>query len=310
MRMQLRHVVVMMGVAIMACGAADAKTVKLLAVGNSFSNNALTYFQEIVKAAGHEAVVGHAMIGGCDFDRHVRHAEAYEKDPSDPVGRPYPGKKSLQELLQQEKWEYVTIQQVSHKAPRLETFQPGADKLIAFIRKYAPQAEIVVHQTWAYRDDHPVGGAKGFVSTDDMYRKVRASYDAFCQEKGFRLIPSGDAMEAARRDPAWGKFVPDPAFDPKTAVYPALPAEKRSLHNGYSWRKDAKSGEYRLGADKFHANAPGNYLLGCVWFEFFYGTSVVGNPFVPKGVTAEDVAVLQLVAHRVVSEKHRPTVDQ
>lgn len=87
----------------LVCGTADAKSVKLLAVGNSFSNNALRYFKEIVTAAGHEAIVGHAMIGGCDFDRHVRHAEAFEKDPADPQGRPYAGKKSLQELLQQEK---------------------------------------------------------------------------------------------------------------------------------------------------------------------------------------------------------------
>ena len=306
--MRLQGMAIIVALAGLACGPAEAKSVKLLAVGNSFSNNALWFFKEIVKAAGHEPVVGHAMIGGCDFDRHVRHAEAFEKDPADPEGRPYEGKKSLQELLQQDKWEYVTIQQVSHKAPRPETYQPGADRLIAIIRKYAPQAEIVVHQTWAYRDDHPVGGTKGFVSTDDMYRKVRTAYDAFCQAKGVRLIPSGDAMEAARRDPAWGKFVPDPAFDPRTAVYPALPTEKRSLHSGYTWRKDPKSGAFRLGEDKFHANTQGIYLLGCVWFEFFYDTSVVGNAFVPKGVSAEDAAVLQRVAHRVVGEKQRPAL--
>ena len=47
-------------------------------------------------------------------------------------------------------------------------------------------------------------------------------------------------------------------------------------------------------------------MLGCVWFEFFYGTSVVDNPFVPKGLSAEDAAVLQRVAHRVAGEKQRP----
>jgi hypothetical protein len=63
-----------------------------------------------------------------------------------------------------------------------------------------------------------------------------------------------------------------------------------------------------LGADKFHANAQGEYLLGCVWFEFFYGESVVGNTFVPKGVSAADAKVLQRVAHRVVGEKQRPSL--
>lgn len=114
-------------------------------------------------------------------------------------------------------------------------------------------------------------------------------------------------MEAARRDPAWGKFIPDPTFDPKTAKYPVLPKhEKRSLHGSYSWRKDAKTGSFQLGWDKFHANAQGEYLLGCVWFEFFFGQSVVGNTFVPSAVSAQDAAILQRIAHTVVTEKKRP----
>lgn len=304
----MRMTRVLMVVVAMICGVvrAEIKTVKVMAVGNSFSRNALRFFPEIVAASGNRAVVTNAVIGGCDFERHVRHAEAFEANPDDPEGCPYPGGLSLKDMLTAEKWAYVTIQQVSHKAPKPETFQPGADKLIAYIRKYAPQAEIVVHQTWAYRDDYPKGGPKAFVSTEDMYAKIRASYDAFCREKGFRLIPSGDAMEAARRDPAWGAFVPDPDFDPKTAVYPALPNEKRSLHGSYNWKKDEKSGTHKLGWDKFHANAQGEYLQGCVWYEFFFGQSVVGNTFVPKGIDPADAAILQRVAHRVVTEKYRP----
>jgi hypothetical protein len=62
---------------------------------------------------------------------------------------------------------------------------------------------------------------------------------------------------------------------------------------------------FRLGEDKFHANTQGIYLLGCVWFEFFYGTSVVGNPFVPKA-SPPGRRRAAARAHRVVSEKHRP----
>ena len=56
----------------------------------------------------------------------------------------------------------------------------------------------------------------------------------------------------------------------------------------------------------FHANTKGEYLQGCVWLEFFFGTSAVGNSFVPKGMTAGEAAVLQKVAHRTVTEKQRP----
>jgi hypothetical protein len=293
-------------VAFCVAARAETKEVKVLAVGNSFSANALRHFGDIVKASGNTTLALNAMIGGCDFERHMRHADAFEADPNAPEGRPYPGKKSLKELLTTQKWDYVTIQQASPKSFKPETFHPHADRLIAYIKKYAPQAEIVIHQTWAYRDDHPYWGLTNF-NHDVMYKGVRAAYDGLAKDTGFRLVPCGDAMEAARLDPAWGKFVPDPAFDPKTAVYPALPKnEKRSLHGGYSWKKDAKTGEHRLGLDKFHANTQGEYLQGCVWLEFFFGQSAVGNTFVPKGMTPEDAAILQRVAHRVVTEKQRP----
>lgn len=305
--MRVNKMLLLAGV-IALCGfvRAESKTVKVLAVGNSFSNNALKYFSDIVAASGNKTVAKNAMIGGCDFERHMRHADAFEKNPDDPEGRPYPGKKSLKELLTLEKWDFVTIQQASPKSFKPETFHPHADRLVAYIKRYAPQAEIVIHQTWAYRDDHPYWGLTNF-NHDVMYKGVRAAYDGLAKETGFRLIPCGDAMEAARFDPAWGKFVPDPDFNPKTAVYPALPKnEKRSLHGGYSWKKDAKSGEFKLGWDKFHANPTGEYLLGCVWYEFFFGESVVGNTFVPKGVPSADTAILQRVAHGVVTEKKRP----
>jgi lysophospholipase L1-like esterase len=307
--MQIKKVMLMAGLAVL-CGfaRADGKTVNVLAVGNSFSANALKYFSDIVTASGNKTVAKNAMIGGCDFERHMRHADAFEADASSPEGRPYPGKQSLKELLTQEKWDYVTIQQASPKSFKPETFHPHADRLIAYIKKYAPQAEIVIHQTWAYRDDHPYWGLTNF-NHDVMYKGVRAAYDGLAKETGFRQIPCGDAMEAARFDPAWGTFVPDADFNPKAAVYPALPKnEKRSLHGSYSWKKDAKTGAYKLGWDKFHANATGEYLLGCVWFEFFFGQSAVGNPFVPKTVPAADAAIMQRIAHGVVTEKKRPEV--
>ncbi len=299
--------------ALVACAASAAEqTVRVLAVGNSFSANALKYFSDIVKASGNRTVAVNAMIPGCDFERHMRHADAFEANPEDPGGRPYPGKKSLKELLTAQKWDFVTIQQASHKSFKPETFHPHADRLIAYIKKYAPQAEIVIHQTWAYRDDHrwftereqhPEQPA----NRDVMYQGLRAAYDGLAKETGCRQIPCGDAMELARLDPAWGKFEPDAAFDSKTAVHPALPKnERRSLHNGYSWRKDKKTGTYTLGQDAFHANTQGEYLQGCVWLEFFFGQSAVGNRFVPKGMTKEEAAVLQKVAHRAVTDKQRP----
>lgn len=288
------------------CGLiqAEAEMVKVLAVGNSFSQNALKYFSDIVNASGNSTFAMNAMIGGCDFERHMRHADAFEADPNDPEGHPYPDGKSLKDLLTQEKWDYVTIQQASPKSYKPETYHPHVDRLIAYIRKYAPQAEIVIHQTWAYREDHSFWGEEG-MNTDLMYKKLRTAYDKLAEETGFRMIPCGDAFESARQDPAWGRFVPDETFDRQKAVYPETPKEKNSLHN-WGWWKVRDVAVPVLMDDRFHANAQGEYLLGCVWFEFFFRQSVLGNPFVPQGVSAEEAVKLQNIAHRVVTDKQRP----
>lgn len=293
-----------------AAGAAD-DSIRLLAIGNSFADNALTYFGDIAQAAGKQVLVGRACLGGCDLERHMRHADAFEADPNDPEGSPYAnGGKSLRQLLEQEPWDYVTIQQVSHKSFRPQSYHPHVDRLIAYIRKHAPQAEIVIHQTWAYRDDHGFWGEPG-LDADSMYRRVCAAYDALSKATGLRQIPSGDAMEAARRDPQWGPFVPDPEFDPAAATYPELPKnDVHALHNGwYGWKKDAKTGDWVLSRDCIHANREGKYLLGCVWFEFFFDRPVVGNSFCPPGMSPDDAAVLQRIAHRVVGRGIQQAID-
>ena len=256
-----------------------AGPLKVLAVGNSFSNNATRQLPALAAAAGKDLKVVRASIGGCDFERHVRHAEAYAADPESKEARPYGGK-SLQEMLKSDVWDVVTIQQVSHKSFKPETFHPHADKLIAIIRAQAPQAEIVVHQTWAYRDDHKFWGITNF-NADVMYAKVRAAYDGLAKKARLRQIPSGDAMEAARRDAQWGPFL---------AGEPPTPRPEKALH----------------GNDGYHANVKGEYLQGCVWFEFLFGETVVGNTFVPKGMTPEETAILQRIAHEVVTEGRRP----
>lgn len=298
--------------AIYAVSQASEDSIRVLAIGNSFADNALTYLSDIANAAGKQVQIGKACLGGCDLERHMRHVDAYEADPTDPEGSPYNGgKKSLPQLLQEQPWDYVTIQQVSHKSFRPETYHPYVDRLIATICKYAPQAEIVIHQTWAYRDDHEFFGEPG-LNPDSMYRGLGSAYDALSRKTGFRQIPSGDAMEAARQDSEWGSFVPDPDFDPETAEYPALPQhDKRALHNGwYGWRQDEKTGKWFLSRDCIHANREGKYLVGCVWFEFFFDTSVVENSFAPEGMSSDDAAILQRIAHRVVGGGFRQIITE
>ena len=100
-----------------------------------------------------------------------------------------------------------------------------------------------------------------------------------------------------------------PAASPKPSEYkyPDLPPQTHSLNKGYAWKADG-AGKQTLGMDGHHANTAGEYLGGCVWFEVRFGQSVVGNTFVPKGLTPADVQLLQRIAHETV-ERSRASAE-
>jgi len=276
------------------------KHVRLLAIGNSFSRNTTTYLNDLVLASGkNQLTFGHACIGGCPLEKHVLLAEAFEKDDRDPDGRPYADKTSLRDWLQKEKWDYVTIQQASIKSFDIDTYRPWAKKLCDYVKRYAPQAEVLVHQTWAYRDDDPLF-RDGDVPPEIMHQRLTQAYTTIARELGCRVIPVGDAFHAVRQLPDW-RFNTELKVDPKAYAYPKLPEQGRSLHTGWTWR--TRGDKHTLSNDAHHAGIAGQYLGACVWFEFLYGQSVVGNSFVPKGLPAGDARCLQEAAHRVLAER-------
>lgn len=52
-----------------------AKTVRILAIGNSFSQDAVEqYLHELAEAEGISTIIGNMFIGGCSLERHVKNA--------------------------------------------------------------------------------------------------------------------------------------------------------------------------------------------------------------------------------------------
>ena len=167
----------------------------------------------------------------------------------------------------------MTIQQNSLKSHNLSTYQPDAGKLAAYIKKYAPQAQLLIHQTWAYRVDDPrfkpTNPLPGDPKTqEEMYQGLTRSYDAIAEELGAKVIPVGDAFHLADTDDTWG-YRPDAKYDFKNPLHTSLPDQTHSLHVGYKKGK-AEDGKFPLSIDGHHANTAGEYLGACIFFEFLY----------------------------------------
>lgn len=298
----------LMLLAVLACAAvapltgAEAAKLRVLIIGNSFSGNAMRYFPDIAKAAGSWLEVKHLSVGGSSLETHWTMAEAALKDATDPKGRYGEGGRggTLPEALAKGPWDVVTIQQHSQKSSDQATFHPFIDHLVELIRKSAPTARLMIHDTWAYRSDDTqfgTGPQSTMASSEVMYQRISAAYATMAKQFALEVIPSGEAFHLVESDPAQ-KFVLDPAWDHKTAVFPALPDQKKSLNVGWAW--STKDGKNILVYDPKHANPRGEYLAGCVWYEALFHRTVVGNSFQPKELTPEDVAYFQQIAHTAV----------
>ncbi|HRE80142.1 MAG TPA: DUF4886 domain-containing protein [Opitutaceae bacterium] len=279
--------------------SSQAKTLRVFVAGNSFSNNATRYLPDLIKEGGHELIMGKAVTGGCSLERHWKALDADLSSSSDPAGKIYSGK-SLRENFGTEKWDVITLQQYSLQSSKPETFEPYASQLVAFFRRERPNAEILVHQTWAYRSDAAKFGliSEGGNATDNktMWERSRAAYHLMAKTHGLRIIPTGDAFWAVESDSNWSYHV-DPDFDFTSPKKPALPQQVHSLHVGYKWDKEGK-----FGKDANHANVAGEYLGALVWYGMLFDENPENVKFTPPGVDHGFAAHLRLVAQQTLRE--------
>ena len=133
----------------------------ILCIGNSFSQDATRYLHQI---SDEELYVRNLYIGGCSLETHwnniVESNEIYEYQKN---GR-MRSMTSINKALTKKKWDYITIQQVSHDSGMPHTYEPFLTNILNYIREKCPKAEIVFHRTWAYDDNSTHGG---FVNYDN-----------------------------------------------------------------------------------------------------------------------------------------------
>ena len=289
----------------------SAKELKVLMIGNSFSVCVGKYLPSIVNAGQkHKLVLTSAYIGGCPLEKHYAKLQEAEKNPAvkaykisvwDSEANPKTAKvvmSSLNEVLKNNQYDIITIQQASRKSYDYATFQPYADEIIKYIRKHQKNAEIVIQQTWAYRVDSPSFAKWGF-NQQQMYEKINNSYRTLAEKHRLRVIPMADAVQIFRAETPVKYQKPDPK-----AVYkePALPSFEGDVVGVSLWQTDRKSKVKRryVHNDYSHLNNQGHYMQAACWYAFLFNEDAEAIMFVPKNIKPQTAELLRKCAQKAV----------
>lgn len=256
-------------------GEDGREVVRILAIGNSFSEDAIDqYFHELCQAAGKRVVVGNLYIPGCPLDRHLLNARtdsaAYRfrrigLDGATITASPV----RLSNALGSDNWDFISMQQSSPLSGIYGSYAP-VKPLIEYVDSLTDGgASLMWQQTWAYSPDSSHGAFPTYKSDQKlMYDSiVSAARQVMDDNKRLTiLIPTGDAIQNAR----------------------------------------VASGDYDLTRDGYHLSIPlGRYIAACTWFEAIFGESVVGNPYYPDGLTPDQARLAQESAH-AANQLYRP----
>ena len=128
---------------------------KILAIGNSFSDDAMEHLAEILVGEGYtDFILVNLYIGGCSLDGHKARIDSGAADYSFRVNTGsgwVTESRSVQYGLTYTDWDVVTIQQVSGYSGIPESYG-NMQYIIDYVRETVdPFVKIFFHMTWAYQ---------------------------------------------------------------------------------------------------------------------------------------------------------------
>lgn len=182
------------------------KELKILAIGNSFSDDALWLLPDILKSLGiYNFRVSNLYYPGCLLESHlgniINNNAVYEFRTNRGEGWNTINETKLIDALNDDEWDYITFQQGSTKSGILESYHPLI-QIISYVKSIKPNAIFAWHMTWAYQQDYSsLAFANNYIGNQSvMYNSiVKSVKDTILQNEDIKfIIPNGTAIQNAR----------------------------------------------------------------------------------------------------------------
>ncbi len=251
----------------------DDGVLRILAIGNSFSDDGTEYLPALLENLDVDNVeVARLYVGGCTLESHMKfydNEEAaylfYHSKAGQNKWTKAEEKVTMQYALGLGEWDIITMQQASGYSGQYDSYTPHLARLIDVVKQAQPNAKLVWHMTWSYSSDsnhkHYAFYDNDQTTMDNAILKcLHTLLSEFSEIE--TVIPSGTVVKSLRD----------------------------SAINNYP--KD-------LTRDGFHmGHGAGRYALACTWYETlvkpYTGKSMMGNTLRVCGglVSVSDVVAL------------------
>jgi hypothetical protein len=248
----------------------EERIIKILAIGNSFSEDAIeNYLYDLANSAGYKVMIGNMYIGGQSLEGHWKNASennsAYQLRLIGPDGvKNSFNDRNLMEVIAGENWDYISFQEVSQLSGMIDGYQQFLPQLMNYAAALTtnPEVKFMLHQTWAYAQDSNHFGFPTYNS--DQMTMYNAIVDAVWKAKELAgidmVVPSGTAIQNGRTSYIGDKFT----------------------------------------RDGYHLNLSiGRFTAASAWFESIFG-NVLNNTFVPNMFSEYDALLAKTAASEAV----------
>ncbi len=262
--------------------ASVRRSLKILAIGNSFSMDAMrNYLYDVLKSADYDQVIlGNLHIGGCSLDMHwnniTSNSSVYQFQKNDDDGKWVHNEQYCAiDALREENWDIITVQQVSGSAGMPDTYG-NLQNIVNWVEenKTNPEAKILWHMTWAYQQDSTHESFPNYNNDQmTMYNAiVNTVQNNVLNVEGIDgIIPAGTAIQNLRQ----------------TSIGDTLTA------------------------DGYHLNdLHGDYTASLTWYAAITGESLDLVDFVPAAVTNDAFNVKRAVGRAIINPYEVSNMDE
>ena len=239
------------------------KSLYILAIGNSFSVDAMQYLYQILQELGYKDIyLGNLYIGGCTLQTHAGNVTSNSRAYTYYVNKTGSWSNTANfapvTAMKEMDWDYVSMQQASGYSGVADSYEPFLSTVVESVKANCPEAKRMWHMTWAYQGNssHSDFGKYG---NDQM-----TMYNAIVNAVKTKVLPRGD-------------------FDfviPNGTVVQNL----RTSFIGDNITRDGYHMSYDIG----------RYATALMWARQITGKSIEGVAYRPSGYSYSDKTVLAI----------------